>query len=103
MLGKVGEIMKIFEGVEIEMFDPQDESPIDGEFVLIVLRKEIPQRSYVDYKKITQLIGNPPFSLLRICRTKVYRQNRIVFFDSVNKAHEQHTIDDIICWGRLKP
>ena len=103
MLGKVNQIMRLFEGVDIEMFDINYNIPIDGEFVIIVLKQEKSQKSYVNFHNRTYIKGNAPFSLLRVCRTKIYRRNRIVFFDSTGKAHEQHTADDIICWGKMKP
>jgi len=95
--------MIIFPGVDIEMFDIKDNHPNEGEYVLIVLKQEIIPRVWVDYRKVSHIVGNSPFSLLRVCRTKIYKKERIVFFDATGSRHEQHIADDIVCWGRLKP
>lgn len=94
--------MKVFEGVDIEMFDPLDEIPNNGEYVLIVLKQEYQPFQKTVYNRI-YFKGNLPFSRLRIVKTTVYKNKRVKFFDHTGIQHESHTLNDIICWGRFKP
>jgi len=89
--------MIIFPNIEIDTFDIKEDRPNQGEYVFIVLKQEKPPK-FTNYNTN----GNVPFSLIRICRTKIYKNERIKFFDSTGKWHEVHEPDDIICWGRLK-
>ena len=85
------------------MFDIKTDHPNQGEFVLLVLKQESPAKTWTGVRGHIYTIGNNPFSLLRVCRTKIYKKERIVFFDATGSRHEQHIADDIVCWGRLKP
>lgn len=101
MLGETNQIVKLFDGVDLEIFDPLDEHPNHQEYVFIVLKKENQPIQQTIYKRI-YFKGNTPFSKMRICRTVIFKNGRVKFYDHTGIQHETHTMDDIICW-RLKP
>jgi len=95
--------MIIFPTVDIEMFSLDDEKPGQGEYVVVVLKKEEPQKFFTFRGNTNPSpMSNAPFSIIRVCRTKIYKGERIVFFDATGYFKEQHKAEDIICWGRLK-
>jgi len=82
--------MKIFDGVEMEFFDINEELPENQEQVIMVIKEGASSRYPRFQEEIT------------VCKAHIYKKTPPRFAEIGEYGYKDYRKADIKCWGRLK-
>jgi len=80
--------MRVFENIEIEFFDPQDQVPNSRETVIIILKTGVSRRQM----NVNGLIQ---------CRFYQYKTVKSKFEHIAGVGYGKYLLSEVKCWGRL--